>query len=140
MKMKLSHVIVLIIMAVSVAIIVTTVGVASEYVTFAKAKEMSSGGSDENIHVVGQLTRNANGSVTGVLPSEDKLSVRFSMVDENQEIEQVLLMEPMPPELKESEQVVVVGRYVEDQFVARKVLLKCPSKYTEEEITQAQAL
>jgi cytochrome c-type biogenesis protein CcmE len=40
----------------------------------------------------------------------------------------------MPPDLQRSEQVVVIGSFREDVFVADKILLKCPSKYEEEEI------
>jgi cytochrome c-type biogenesis protein CcmE len=37
----------------------------------------------------------------------------------------------MPPDLKQSEQVVVIGQYKQDLFVADQILLKCPSKYEE---------
>ena len=71
----------------------------------------------------------------GVEPSEDKLSVSFVMVDENNQEQQVFYNEPMPADLLRSEQGVVIGSYHDQHFVADKVLLKCPSKYQEEEIS-----
>jgi cytochrome c-type biogenesis protein CcmE len=40
----------------------------------------------------------------------------------------------MPPDFTRSEKVVVIGNYQNNAFVARKILLKCPSKYQEEKI------
>ena len=57
------------------------------------------------------------------------------MMIDNENIEQkIYFNEPMPPDLYRSEQVVVIGSFKEDVFVADKILLKCPSKYQEEEI------
>jgi cytochrome c-type biogenesis protein CcmE len=38
----------------------------------------------------------------------------------------------MPPDFTRSEKVVVIGTYVENDFRASKILLKCPSKYQDE--------
>jgi cytochrome c-type biogenesis protein CcmE len=40
----------------------------------------------------------------------------------------------MPPDFLLSEQIVVIGGYENNKFVANEILLKCPSKYTEEDI------
>ena len=40
----------------------------------------------------------------------------------------------MPADLVRSEQTVVIGSYHDNLFVAEQNLLKCPSKYQEEEI------
>ncbi len=133
--MKLKYIIALIVIAVSVTIIMSTAGDASSYVTFAKASELAQDGDDKSIHVVGTLKKDTQGEVVGVEPSEDKLSVSFIMVDENNREQQVFYNEPMPADLLRSEQVVVIGSYHDQHFVADKVLLKCPSKYQEEEIS-----
>ncbi|WKN46358.1 cytochrome c maturation protein CcmE domain-containing protein [Tunicatimonas pelagia] len=133
--MKLKYIIALIVIAVSVTIIMSTAGDASSYVTFNEASELAQSGDDKNIHVVGTLKKDAQGEVVGVEPSEDKLSVSFMMVDENGREQQVFYNEPMPADLLRSEQVVVIGSYRSDYFVADQVLLKCPSKYQEEEIS-----
>ena len=56
------------------------------------------------------------------------------MVDNNQETNNVFYNKPMPPDLKQSEQVVVIGSYKESIFHANQILLKCPSKYEEESL------
>ena len=134
--MKVSHIIGLIVIAIAIAVIVSTGQSASSYVSFEKAYSMSSGGDSESIHVVGELKKNSNGSVVGVNPSSDMLSVNFVLVDDNQKEEIVYLNQPMPSDLLRSDKVVVIGGYKNDRFVADKVLLKCPSKYEETEIKQ----
>ena len=129
--MKKSSIIGLVVIAIAVAIIISTSADASAYVTFTTAKEMADKGQTKMIHVVGELKRNNQGQPVGVQPSADKLSVSFLMIDEDQKEQQVFLNEPMPADLLMSEQVVVIGSYKENVFVADRVLLKCPSKYEE---------
>ena len=66
--------------------------------------------------------------------SSDKLSFSFTLIDENEREQTVMYNEPMPPDFLRSEQVVVVGSYHDDHFIADKILMKCPSKYVEEEV------
>ncbi len=133
--MKLKYIIALIVIAVSVTIIMSTAGDASSYLTFDEASELAQSGEDKSIHVVGTLKKDAQGEVVGVEPSEDKLTVSFVMVDENNREQQVYYNQPMPADLLRSEQVVVIGSYHDEHFVADDLLLKCPSKYQEEEIS-----
>ena len=132
--MKKSHIIGLVIIAICVAIVMVTAGDASSYVTFREAQEMATAGEDKLIHVVGQLKKDAQGQIVGLNPAPDKLSVSFVMVDQNGEEQQVVYNEPMPADLMRSEQTVVIGSYHDNVFVADQILLKCPSKYQEEEI------
>jgi cytochrome c-type biogenesis protein CcmE len=132
--MKKSHILGIVVIAVAITVIVSTAGDASSYVTFKEAYEMAEKGKDNKIHVVGQLKKNAQGEVVGIHPSADKLSFSFIMVDNNGKEQTVFYNEPMPNDFFRSEQVVVIGGYQKDMFVADKILLKCPSKYQEEEI------
>lgn len=129
--MKKSHIIVLLIIAVAVFIIITTVGDASTYVTFSEAREIALDGNENSIHVVGELVKSVNGQINGIVTSQDKLSFSFDMVDENDEVQHVYYNEPMPADFLRSEKVVVIGSYHDNVFVADKILLKCPSKYQE---------
>jgi len=131
---KNTHIIGIVLIALAVMIIIITAGDASTYVTFTEAKKMSENGNNKKIHVVGQLTKDMTGRVTGINPSQDMLSVSFRMTDNEGKEQQVYYNEPMPPDLIKSEQVVVIGSFQEDVFIADKILLKCPSKYQEEEI------
>ena len=115
-------------------IIVTTYGDASTYVSFIEAKEFYSKGNMSKIHVVGKLNRDAEDNIMGIDKSSDMLSFTFEMVDEKGLKENVFYGEPMPPDFLMSEQIVVIGSYNNNKFIADEILLKCPSKYTEEKI------
>jgi len=132
--MKKTHIFGIIIIAVAVMIIIITAGDASTYVSFSEARKMASEGNEKKIHVVGQLKKDTNGNILGLQPTEDMLSVSFLMIDNENTEQKIYYNEPMPPDLQRSEQVVVIGSFKEDIFIADKILLKCPSKYQEGEI------
>lgn len=132
--MKKGHIIGLVVIAIAVTIVITSVGDASSYVNFSEAKEMASYGNEEKIHVVGQLKKNENGEVVGIEVSPNKLSFTFVMIDEDNNEQQVFYNEPVPADFIRSEQVVVVGSYKNEIFLADKILMKCPSKYKETEL------
>jgi cytochrome c-type biogenesis protein CcmE len=132
--MKLSYIIAIGVIAVAIGILVITAGDASTYVDFSQAQQLASGGNTTPIHVVGQLKKDEAGHVIGLEKSTDNLSVSFVLVDENQKEQKVFYNEPMPADLLRSEKVVVIGSYNNDQFVAKKILLKCPSKYQEQKL------
>ena len=102
--------------------------------TFEEAKRRESDGDRSKIHVVGKLKKNETDQVMGIVPMDDQLSFTFVMLDENEAEQKVFHPNPIPQDFDRSEQVVVVGSYRKDVFVADKILLKCPSKYQEEEI------
>lgn len=130
--MNKGHIFGILVIAIAIVVIMSTAGDASAYVTFQKAKEMAEEGNANKIHVVGTLNKNENGDVIGIQPSPDMLSFKFEMIDENNEKQIVYHANPMPTDFLRSEQVVVVGSYLNEKFVAEKILLKCPSKYQEE--------
>lgn len=136
--MKKSYILGILVIAVAVMVIVSTAGDASTYVSFGEAYELASEGNNNKLHVVGQLKKDANGEVTGIETSPDMLAFSFLMVDQNNFEQKVIYNEPMPMDFLRSEQVVVVGAYKNQTFVADKILMKCPSKYQEEEIKVGQ--
>jgi len=132
--MKKSYIIAILFIAAAIAIIISTAGDASTYVSFDQAYQMASNGNKTQIHVVGKLKKDEAGNIAGIEKSADKLSFSFIMIDENQKEQKVYYNEPMPPDFARSEQVVVIGNYYDNTFLANKILLKCPSKYQEEKI------
>jgi cytochrome c-type biogenesis protein CcmE len=132
--MKKSHIFGIVIIAIAVMVIVSTAGDASTYVSFGEAKELAEKGSDDMIHVVGVLKKDEQGQPVGIQTSPDMLSFSFIMVDQNNLEQEVIYNEPMPMDFLRSEQVVVVGSYKKNAFVADKILMKCPSKYQENEL------
>lgn len=133
--MKKSHIFVILIIAVAIAIVISTGNDASTYVSFSDAYQMASTGNTSSIHVVGELKKDALGNVVGIYEGSDKVSFTFVMIDEQQKEQVVQYNQPMPADFTKSEKVVVVGHYSGDSFIAEKILLKCPSKYQEETVT-----
>lgn len=132
--MKKSHIFIIIIIAAAIGVIISTAGDASSYVTFDEAQKMASEGSSKNIHVVGELKKDGQGHVLGIMPGADRVSFSFIMIDDNKKEQVVIFNEPMPQDFTRSEKVVVIGSYSGDTFHASKILLKCPSKYQEKKL------
>ena len=133
--MKNSHILIIVVIAAAIGILVSTAGDASTYVGFSEAYQMASTGSKKDIHVVGELTKDASGNVVGIRTGLDKVSFSFDLVDEKGRKQRVEYHEPMPQDFTKSEKVVVIGRYEGEVFKASKILLKCPSKYQEQNVT-----
>lgn len=132
--MKKSYLFGILIIAACVMIIIATAGDASTYVSFREAQKISADGHQNKVHVVGHLKKTSDGEIIGIEPSEDKLSFSFIMVDEHNQEQKVYYKQPMPADFTRSEQVVVIGSYHNTTFVADQILMKCPSKYQEQEV------
>lgn len=132
--MKKTHIIAILVIASAIAIILSTAGDASTYVSFDQAFQMASSGNTTNIHVVGELKKDAGGNIVGIEPGADRLSFSFILIDEARREQTVYYNEPMPPDFTRSEKIVVIGGFQGDRFVASKILLKCPSKYQENKL------
>jgi len=124
----------LIFLSITIIIVISTFADASTYVSFSDAKSLYSVGKKSPIHVVGRLIKNEKNQVIGIKKSDDNLSFSFEMIDEEGIIENVFYGEPMPPDFILSDQVVVIGSYNDKRFIAKEILLKCPSKYTEDQV------
>lgn len=134
--MKKSHIIALGVIAIAVAMIISTVGDASTYASFKDATELAEQGNDRSVHVVGELKKDINGNFVGMHydPITNPNVFEFVMVDSLNYESKVLLSKPKPQDMDKSEKVVVVGKMniASNQFEADQVLLKCPSKYNNE--------
>lgn len=134
--MKISHIFIIIIIAVTIGVIVSTAGNASEYVNFEDAFELADEGDSKKVHVVGTLKKSPDGEIVGMLynPSMDPNYFVFTLIDNKGLEKQVVYYNPKPQDFDKSEQVVVIGAVRNNTFVADEILLKCPSKYQENEI------
>jgi len=132
--MKLTHIMGIILLIVGLVIVIFTLNDASTYADFAKAEMLSKADPDSEVHIVGELTKDADGNIEGMYynPTENPNLFQFSMVDEKGREEQVIYFAPKPADIDKSEKVVIVAKHAKNRFIAQKILLKCPSKYTEE--------
>ncbi|PTX15322.1 cytochrome c-type biogenesis protein CcmE [Pontibacter mucosus] len=134
--MKKTHIIGIMVIAVAIVIIMSSVGDASTYVSFGEAIERADDGDMTKVHVVGRLKKDDQGHIVGMNydPLVDPNYFSFMLVDTNRYEQKVVYFNPKPQDFERSEQVVITGNMQNDVFVADKILLKCPSKYVETEI------
>ncbi|AMM51278.1 cytochrome C biogenesis protein [Rufibacter sp. DG15C] len=134
--MKRIHIFGILIIAAAITIIMSTASDASVYVPFSEAQARAQDGDDTKVHVVGRLKKDAKGHIVGMQydPMIDPNYFSFVLVDTNRVEQQVVYYNPKPQDFDRSEQVVITGNMQGKTFVADKILLKCPSKYTENEV------
>lgn len=113
-------------MALGVVMLISASKDMSTYSTFAQVKR-----SGESSKVVGTLAKDKPMYYNA---EENPNLFRFYMTDQEGEVHEVTLQAPKPQDFELSEQVVATGSFVGEEFVATSILMKCPSKYKNEEV------
>lgn len=67
-------------------------------------------------------------------PTVDANYFSFFVKDGSGEERKVILHAAKPQDFERSEQIVLTGKMQGDEFIASDMLMKCPSKYKDEEI------
>lgn len=126
--MKITHIILLIVIAAGIAILATSITDASTYDSIASAKAKPG----KYVHLIGKLdTANGQKIVYDALTNPNYLS--FHLVDSLGGSTKVVYMKGKPPtDMERSERMVLKGKMTDSAFVCDDILIKCPSKYTEE--------
>ncbi|WP_020539449.1 cytochrome c maturation protein CcmE [Lewinella cohaerens] len=124
--MKKVYIIAGIMIAVAVSLFVMAQDDLSTYATISQAVKTGS-----RVKIAGQLAKDMEMIYD---PVEDPNLFTFYIRDDEGATQKVVLLQPKPQDFELSEQVVLTGRMQEDAFVATDVLMKCPSKYKDEEI------
>ena len=97
---------------------------ASIYTDFSTAKA-----SEKQVHIVGEWVNRESAQYDA---QRDLFT--FYLQDTTQFTELVHYYDPKPNNFEQAEKVVIVGGYKNEQFIADKIVMKCPSKYEEEGI------
>ncbi len=124
--MKKSHIIALIVVAVSIGLMLSLTGDVNTYANFEQATE-----SGDRVKIVGQLSKDKE---MYYKPEEDPNYFSFYLKDDVGTERKVVLLSEKPQDFEMSEQIVLTGSMKGEEFVATDILLKCPSKYKDEEI------
>lgn len=124
--MKKSSIAGILIIALAIGIIISTYADSSTYGSFSDAKESST-----ELHVVGQLNKEKELFYD---PKKDANYFAFYMRDNEGRESKVVFNGSKPQDFERSEQIVLTGKMVGNEFHASKILMKCPSKYTENEV------
>jgi cytochrome c-type biogenesis protein CcmE len=122
--MKKIHILGIVIIAVCLGFILTGLTDSSTYASFAEA-EANPG---KEYHVIGKLSKE---KPTSYDPIADANLFSFYMKDTTGLEKRVMLYETKPQDFERSEQIVIIGKIQDGDFHARKILLKCPSKYND---------
>lgn len=96
------------------------------YTTFSQAAQMG-----HKVKIAGQLAKDKEMIYN---PQVDPNHFTFFVTDNEGQEMKVVLNAAKPQDFELSEQIVITGRMKEDAFYATDLLMKCPSKYKDEEI------
>ncbi len=130
--MKKSSILGIIAIAIAIAIIISIYADSSTYASFKEAQT-----TEAELHVVGQLNKEKDLIYN---PIENANYFAFYMLDEHGEECKVVFNGSKPQDFERSEQIVLTGKMVGEEFHASKILMKCPSKYNENEIEISEAV
>jgi cytochrome c-type biogenesis protein CcmE len=119
--MKKSAIIGIVVIAIAIGVIVATYGSTSSYGSFADAKNGS------ELHVIGSLDKQKELYYDA---HKDANYFSFYMKDKKGNESKVIFTGTKPEDFERSEQIVLVGQMVNNEFHASHIQMKCPSKYT----------
>lgn len=125
--MKKIHIIGMIMIGVAIYLISTAGKEVATYANFETARQTT-----QSVKVVGTLVKDKD-----IVYDErkDPNYLSFYMVDDKGEERKVVLGKGKPQDFELSESIVLTGKMQGNEFHASDMLLKCPSKYTDEEIS-----
>ncbi len=120
--MKKTHIIAIVVIAVAIGAIMTTISDAGTFVAFTEAQDNPG----VEYQVVGVLNKEKDLIYN---PEEDANLFCFYMTDNEGVERKVSFHGAKPQDFERSEQIVVTGKFKAEEFHASKILMKCPSKY-----------
>jgi cytochrome c-type biogenesis protein CcmE len=131
--MKKSSIFGLVVIAIAIAVIISTYSSTSTYGSFGDAKKTT-----DELHIVGHLDK---GKELYYDAAKDANYFSFFVKDNKGEECKVIFTGTKPQDFEKSEQIVLTGRMTGKEFHASYILMKCPSKYTQDkiEVTEAKA-
>ena len=109
-----------------IIVLVTASGDMATYSSFEDAIN-----TQEKVRLVGKLSKDKD---LYYKPDIDPNYFSFYVTDMNGVEGKVVLLGQKPQDFELSEQIVLTGQMEGDEFVATDMLLKCPSKYKDEEL------
>lgn len=124
--MKKSHLIAIVVVAIAIGILISASKDVTTYANFAQASK-----SEDKVKLVGHLVKDRPVEYD---PAKDPNFLAFYLQDDAGEIRRVELLAAKPQDFERSESIVLTGQMKGEVFAASDMLLKCPSKYKDQEI------
>ena len=124
--MKKSHILAILVIVAAIAILISASKDVTTYANFAQATQ-----SGDRVKLVGQLVKDRPVTYD---PAKNPDFMSFWLRDESGEVRFVELHAAKPQDFERSESIVLTGEMKGETFAASDMLLKCPSKYKDQEI------
>jgi len=131
--MKKGSILGIVVIAIAIAVIISTYSKTSTYGSFKEAETSS-----VPLQIVGHLDKTKELYYDA---TKDANYFSFYMTDNKGQECKVVFTGTKPQDFERSEQVVLTGQMDGKEFHASKILMKCPSKYTQDkvEVTEYKA-
>jgi cytochrome c-type biogenesis protein CcmE len=129
--MKKSSIFGLVVIAIAIAVIISVYSKSSSYGSFYDAKKTTS-----ELHIVGHLDKQKELYYNA---AKDANYFSFYVKDNKGEECKVVFTGTKPQDFERSEQIVLTGQMIGTEFHASDILMKCPSKYTQDKINITEA-
>lgn len=123
--MKKIHIVILIFVVIAIGVIISLFTNTSTYTDFGAAASNPG----KEFHIIGKLVKDKPIVYDSKI---DANKFTFFMTDQKGLEKLVVYKGAKPQDFEKSEQVVVIGKFENEQFKASSLLLKCPSKYNED--------
>lgn len=131
--MKKIHIIILVLIAVSIAVLMSFMGDLTTYDTIASAQKKQG----SFVHLIAKLDKTRPMEYD---PIKDPNYLSFYAVDSLGGSTRVVFHNPKPTDMEKTERIVLKGRMQGNVFECKEILLKCPSKYKDDKNQVQQQL
>lgn len=121
--MKKTHIVLIIIIAVLIGAILVMFKDAGTYAGF----EMAENNNGSQFTVIGYLDRESKMEFDA-----RKTLFSFTAIDKSGKKSKVYYNQPKPQDFERSEEITMKGYATDTAFIAEEILMKCPSKYNEQ--------
>ncbi|MDX5325863.1 MAG: cytochrome c maturation protein CcmE [Bacteroidota bacterium] len=121
--MKKTHILLIILVAGLIGAIMATFSDASTYADF----DLARSNEGQQFTVVGYLDKEAPMNFDA-----QQTLFTFTAVDKSGKKSKVIYPQPKPQDFERSEEITMKGYHTDTAFVAEEILMKCPSKYNEQ--------
>jgi cytochrome c-type biogenesis protein CcmE len=123
--MKKTHVIALVLIAVSIAVLISYMGDVTTYDTVASARKKEG----RFVHLIAKLDKTQPMEYDA---AKNANYLSFTAVDTLGNAIKVVYHNTKPTDMEKSERLVLKGKVEGDHFECKDILLKCPSKYKDD--------
>ena len=118
--MKTIHIIIILVLVVAIGVVISTLTDAGTYSDFTEASKNM----NKEFHIIGKLDKSKPVTYDAKTNANE---FTFFLIDDKGVTKEVVYHNAKPQDFEKSEKVVIIGEMQFDDFIAKILLLKCPS-------------